>query len=102
MEVSVTVSKPSLHPSDKLLGRGYHVGIICHSRQHTASVMQRSYMSLDSSSCSINKLVSYDTDLWPAYGDAHIRTQYRNPIGFSVARKDNDVSGSKEGGDFIG
>jgi hypothetical protein len=61
MEVSVIVRKPSLHPSDKLLGRGYHVAIICHNHQPTASVMQRSYMSVDSSSCSINKLVSYDT-----------------------------------------
>jgi hypothetical protein len=60
MEVSVTVSKPSLHTSDILLGRGYHVAIICQSHQHTASVM-RSYVSMDSSSRSINKLVFYDT-----------------------------------------
>jgi hypothetical protein len=37
MEISVTVSKPSLHPSDILLGRGYQVAIICQSHQHTAS-----------------------------------------------------------------
>jgi len=36
-EVFVTVSKPSLHPSDILLGRGYQVAIICQSHQHTAS-----------------------------------------------------------------
>jgi hypothetical protein len=37
MEVSVTVSKPPLHPSDILLGRGYQVAIICQSHQHTTS-----------------------------------------------------------------
>jgi hypothetical protein len=37
MEVSVTISKPSIHPSDILLGRGYQVAIICQSHQHTAS-----------------------------------------------------------------
>jgi len=36
-EVSVTVSKPSLHPSDILLGRGYQVAIICQIHQHTTS-----------------------------------------------------------------
>ena len=41
MEVSVTVCKPSLHPSDILLGRGYQVAIICQSHQHTASDIRK-------------------------------------------------------------